>query len=222
MSDPAAHDVAHGEPLASVVTADEQAASTPQTVVDRLLAGNARFASGGSTRYDYRAQVAASVGGQYPLAIVLSCVDSRVPVEAVFDCGIGEIFVARLAGNVVNDDVLGSMEFACAAAGAKVVMVLGHQHCGAVKGAIAEVELGNLTGLLGRISPSVDAVSSQSGPAGDPDDADFVQAVAEHNVAAAVAAIRAESPVLADLESSDKITIVGAFYSLDQGTVRLI
>jgi carbonic anhydrase len=139
----------------TVLTQEEQAALTPDCVIDLLKEGNARFARGEMTLRNHKAQIRKAATGQFPKAIVLSCVDSRVPVEDVFDRGIGDMFVARVAGNFVNADILGSMEFACKVSGAKLILVMGHEHCGAVKGAIDEVELGNITDMLTKIQPAV-------------------------------------------------------------------
>ncbi len=208
---------------ASVLTSDQQAALTPDVVRDDLIAGNDRFASGPLTVRDHRGQLPLAEGGQFPKAIVLSCVDSRVPVEMVFDCGIGDLFVARVAGNNVNADILGSMEYACRVAGSKLVVVLGHQHCGAVKSAIDGVELGNITELLSKITPSVEATSGDRDDAEcDSANADFVAAVTEANVLAAIERIRAESPILAEMEQGGEIGIVGAVYSLATGRVSFL
>lgn len=203
-----------------VLSRDEQQALTPDGVVGLLYAGNARFVAGDVTHRDHRAQVRAAVAGQWPKAVVLSCLDSRIPVEDVFDCGIGDLFVARVAGNIVNADILGSMEFACAASGAKVVFVLGHEHCGAVKGAIDRVELGNLTGLLRVIAPAADEVDGHE-PRTTKNPA-FVHAVAEQNVRRTLRRIRAESPVLRDLEARGELRIVGGVYDMDTGEVSPI
>jgi carbonic anhydrase len=165
--------------------------------------------------------VRAAVLGQWPKAVVLSCLDSRIPVEDVFDCGIGDLFVARIAGNFVNSDILGSMEFACAASGAKLVFVLGHEYCGAVKGAIDKVELGNLTSLLKNISPAIDEVKGDHGERNSKNAA-FVHRVAEQNVRRTLRRIREESPVLRDLEKDGKIKIVGGMYDMDTGVVEAI
>lgn len=203
-----------------VLTHDEQQAMTPEEVIALLYAGNVRFIAGDVTHRDHPAQVRAAVAGQWPKAVVLSCLDSRIPVEDVFDCGIGDLFVARVAGNIVNTDILGSMEFACAASGAKLVFVLGHEHCGAVKGAIDKVELGNLTSLLRTIAPAIDEVAGFE-PRNTQNLA-FVHAVAEQNVRRTLRRIRDESAVLRDLESRGEIRIVGAVYDMDTGKVTPI
>ena len=209
------------DPIDRTLTKDEQQRLQPDEVVTLLFEGNARFVSGDVTSRDHRAQVRAAVKGQWPKAVILSCVDSRVPVEDVFDCGIGDLFVARVAGNIVNVDMLGSLEFACAVAGAKVIMVLGHEYCGAIKGAIDKVELGNLTALLNIISPAIDEVEGHDGVRVASNPA-FVHRVAEQNVLRSVRRIREESPILRTLEESGQIRIIGCMYDLDTSVVELL
>ena len=169
---------------------------------------------------DYRAQERMSAAGQFPAAIVLGCIDSRAPVETVFDEGIGAIFTARIAGNVINDDVIGSMEFACAVAGAKVVLLLGHTGCGAIKGAIDDVEMGSLTGLLGRIKPAVGATNFSGDKSSR--NAAFVNAVARTNVVLGLDNIRRRSPILAELQRKRTIKIVGGMFDLKTGRVEFV
>lgn len=204
-----------------VLTKQEQQAMSPDDVLKMLQEGNSRFVRGEVTHRDHRAQVRAAVLGQWPKAVVLSCLDSRIPVEDVFDCGIGDLFVARVAGNFVNVDILGSMEFACAVSGARVVFVLGHEYCGAVKGAIDKVELGNLTSLLRAISPAVDEVKGDHGERTSKNAA-FVHRVAEENVRRTLRRIREESPVLRDLEAQGRIRIAGGMYDMDTAVVEPI
>lgn len=204
----------------TVLTSEEQQALSPAQVVDDLKVGNDRFARGKTTSRDHLAQLPLAESGQSPEAIVLSCVDSRVPVEAIFDRGIGDLFVARVAGNFVNPDMLGSMEYACKVAGSKVVLVLGHQHCGAVKSAIDGVELGNITELLSKITPVVDA-TDESGDRTSAN-AEFVAAVTAANVAHTIDRIRHESPILAEMEANGEIAIVGAVYKLATGQVEFL
>jgi carbonic anhydrase len=201
-----------------VLTKDEQQALTPQQVLDLLAAGNRRFVEGDVTHRDHRAQIRAAVEGQWPKAVILSCLDSRVPVEDVFDCGIGDLFVARVAGNFVNVDILGSMEFACKVVGARVVYVLGHEHCGAVKGAIDRVELGNLTAVLRAIAPAADEVKDVPGERTSKNER-FVHRVAEENVRRTLRRIRAESAILRDLEASGAVRLAGGMYDMDTGEV---
>lgn len=204
----------------AALTKAQRDAMTPDQVISAMLDGNARFASGQQRPRDFLAEQRSSSTGQYPAAVALSCVDSRAPVEIVCDLGIGDTFNARLAGNVVNDDVLGSMEFACAVAGAKLVVVMGHTACGAVKGAIDDVVLGNLTGLVAKIRPAIVATEF----AGDRTSATaaFVDAVAVTNTAMCVEQIRERSRVLREMEEKGDIKIVGAMYDLASAKVTLI
>jgi carbonic anhydrase len=204
-----------------VLTAEEQAALDPKEVVALLEEGNARFVNGTLTVRDHSEQIRKTSFGQFPKAAILSCVDSRVPVEDVFDRGIGDIFVARVAGNFENTDIIGSMEFATKVAGAKVVMVLGHERCGAVKGAIDGVELGNLTATLGNIRPAIDALSDYEGEKTSKN-AEFVHLVAEENVRRTMADILDQSEVLRDLVADGSLAVVGAMYDLDTGRVTMV
>jgi carbonic anhydrase len=193
---------------------------TADQIIEAMKAGNERFRSGQPSRHDYRAQKRLTAAGQYPAAVILSCIDSRAPAEIVFDTGIGEIFNARIAGNIANDDVIGSLEFACALAGAKVILVMGHTSCGAIKGAIDDAELGYLTGLLDKIKPAVAATryagerSSKNG--------EFVDEVAKTNVLLTMGDLHRRSKVLAALEGDNKIKIVGAMYHLVGGRVDFL
>jgi carbonic anhydrase len=202
------------------LTKEERNRMSPSYVIDELKKGNERFRGENTTRRNYLAEKRSSAAGQYPAAVVLSCSDSRVPAEILFDAGIGDLFVGRVAGNVVNDDLLGSMEFGCAVAGAKAVLVLGHTGCGAVKGAIDDVVMGNLTGLLARIKPAIPATKFD-GEKSSKNDA-YVDAVAQMNVGVAIAEIRLRSPVLANLEKKGSIKITGAMYSLSTGVVDFL
>ena len=198
--------------------AASQAAITPDAALTLLTDGNARFVAGTPARRDYSDQIRATAAGQYPFAVVLGCIDSRVPIETVFDQGIGDIFAARVAGNIVNTELLGSMEFACRLAGSKLVVVLGHTSCGAVKGSISSAELGNLTQLVQKIEPAVEAIEGER----DENNAPYVDAVAEANVRMVIDEIRRESSVLATMEQDQEIRIVGAMYDVSTGIVRLI
>lgn len=205
-------------PMSSSLTKEQRDRMTPSEIIEELKKGNQRFRSGKMTSRDYMKEQRSTASGQYPAAVVLGCIDSRVPAEIVFDVGIGDTFNARVAGNVANDDLLGSMEFACAVAGARVVLVLGHTACGAIKGAIDDVVLGNLTGLLARIKPAIPATKfegdkSSKNPA-------YVDAVAKTNVELTLDSIRRRSPVLADLEKKGTIKITGAMYDLATGTAE--
>src|SRR5580765_3239261 len=179
------------------LTKEERDGMTPSQVIDELKKGNERFRAAKMAPRDYLGEKRSSAGGQYPAAVILGCLDSRVPAEIVFDVGIGDTFIGRVAGNILNDDMLGSMEFACAVSGAKVVLVLGHTACGAVKGAIDDVELGNLTGLLARIKPSISATKFDGEKTSK--NAAYVDAVARTNVVLGMESIRRRSPILEDL-----------------------
>ena len=202
------------------LTKEQRDRMTPPQVIEELKKGNERFRTGKMASRDYLAEKRSSAAGQYPAAVILGCVDSRVPAEIVFDAGIGDTFNGRVAGNVVNDDLLGSMEFACAVSGAKLVLVLGHTACGAIKGAIDDVVLGNLTGLLARIKPAIPETKFEGQKSSK--NSAFVDAVARTNVSLARENIRRRSPVLADLEKKGSIQITGAMYDLATGVVEFI
>lgn len=204
-----------------VLTREEQARLTPAKVLQLLQEGNARFVNGEVTLRNHKEQVRRAAANQFPKAIVLSCVDSRVPVEDVFDRGIGDMFVARVAGNFVNTDILGSMEFACKVSGAKLILVLGHEHCGAVKGAIDAVELGNITAMLEKIKPAVESFAGYENDKTSAN-AEFVHLVAQKNVELNIAKIRQESPILQEMEAGGEITIVGAMYDMTTGQVSFM
>lgn len=193
---------------------------TPDEIIALMKKGNERFRKGDRLTRDYIADRNASTKGQYPAAVILSCIDSRAPAEVIMDLGIGEVFNARVAGNVSNGDILGSMEFACKVAGAKVVLVMGHTSCGAVKGAIDEAKLDNLTGLLAKIRPAVEATALQGDRSSK--NPTFVDAVALKNVELTINSIREKSAVLRDLESTKAITIVGALYNLETAAVEFL
>ncbi|MEM7103386.1 MAG: carbonic anhydrase family protein [Bacteroidota bacterium] len=205
----------------SVMTAEKQSELTPEEVLNMFKEGNERFMKNELTNRDLPAQVKATSSGQYPKAIVLSCVDSRVPVENVLDVGIGDIFVARVAGNFVNEDILGSMEFATKVAGSKLVVVMGHEHCGAVKAAIDDVVLGNITGLLAKIKPAVDAVPGFENKRTSKDQ-EFVASVVGSNVGNTINEIREKSPILKEMEENGEIKIVGGVYDLDTGKIEFM
>ncbi len=200
-------------------TKESQAAMTPQQAFAELRAGNARFASSQPRVRHPAADVRATASGQYPFAVVLSCLDSRQPIELVLDQGIGDIFSARVAGNVLNDDILGSMEFACKASGAKLIAVIGHSNCGAIKGAVDNVELGNLTGLLTRIKPAMDHVPAGDAPRNSKNAA-FVAQVSEANVRLVMQQIRERSPVLREMLDHGQIGLVGGMYDLSTGEIH--
>jgi carbonic anhydrase len=203
-------------------TKEQQSALTPDKVLADMMDGNGRFVSGKIQDPDIKKRVANSATGQYPKAVVLSCLDSRVPVEMVFDQGIGDLFVGRVAGNIEDQDQLGSMEFATKVSGAKLVFVLGHTACGAIKGACDGAELGNLTALLAKIKPSVDAVEGFKPEERKSANTDFVEKVIVQNVRQTITNIRRDSAVLAEMETSGKIKMVGGIYDLRTGKVTLL
>lgn len=207
--------------VSAVTTAADQAALTPNQVLAELKAGNERFVQGNLTARDYRAQVASTAAGQYPKAVILSCLDSRIPPEIVFDQGIGDLFVARIAGNFENEDILGSMEFATKAAGAKLIVVLGHTACGAVKGACDNVQLGNLTAMLENFEPALAASQGVEGEKSSKNDA-YVTAVTDANIRQTMRDIVERSPVLAELVAGGSVAVVGGLYDLGTGQVNWI
>jgi carbonic anhydrase len=200
-------------------TKECQSAVTPEQVLERFKHGNQRFASGHGTQRNYAQQVRDTAKGQYPLGSVVSCIDSRAPAEIVLDQGIGDIFNARVAGNIVNEDILGSLEFASKVAGAKLIVVMGHTSCGAIKGACDNVQLGNLTGLLAKIMPAVAAVPND-GKDRSSKNYEFVEKVADANVRQNVQLIRDRSPILREMEERGEIKIVGAMYDVASGRVQ--
>ena len=212
--------VVSGSAFGVVLSKAQRDALTPDEIIALMKKGNERFRLGKESPHDYLAQQRASAKGQYPAAVILSCIDSRAPAETIMDLGIGNCFNARVAGNVTNDDIIGSMEFACKVAGAKVALVMGHTACGAIKGAIDDVQLGNLTGLLAKIRPAVDATDYEGERSAK--NYGFVDAVARKNVELAIAGLRRRSTVLAELESSGAIKIVGAMYDLETAVVEFM
>jgi carbonic anhydrase len=200
-------------------TQETQTKMTPAEALSKLKEGNARFTANRKAGRDLLEQVRITGEGQYPFAVVLGCVDSRVSPELVFDQGIGDIFSARIAGNFVNSDILGSMEFACKVAGAKAIVVLGHTNCGAIMGACDNVQLGNLTGMLSKLKPAVEAVSAPE-RAHNSQNADFVQQVADKNVELTIEEIKKQSPVLNEMLEKGEIAIAGAMYDVETGQVN--
>lgn len=202
-------------------TKETQAAMIPATALQALKDGNERFVNNQMANRNLNNQVSDTASGQYPFATVLHCIDSRVSAELLFDQGIGDVFSIRIAGNFVNEDILGSMEFACKLAGTKLVVVLGHTACGAVKGACDHARLGNLTALIHKIEPAVAAVKE---PANDEQrtskNIDFVNAVSKKNVEMAIEDIRHRSSVLKEMEDNGEIAVVGAMYDIADGKVH--
>jgi len=205
--------------LDKVMTQEEQKSLTPEKVLTLLKEGNDRFVKGELTVKDVPKQIIEASKGQYPKAVILSCLDSRVPIEKVFDRSIGDVFVARVAGNIVNTDILASMEYGCKVSGAKLIVVLGHSDCGAVKSAIDNVQLGNITELLAKIRPSIDSLGPYSGEKTSKNK-EFVEKVSNENVRTAIDNIRLNSPILKEMEDKGEIKIVGADYDIDNGKVK--
>ena len=220
-SEPCPAPPAAAPPKVATMTKDWQQALTPQEIVNMAKAGNQRFVKDERQDRDYLHDQAVTAAGQHPAAVILSCIDSRAPAEIILDAGIGDMFNARIAGNFVDRDLAGSMEFACAVAGAKVVMVMGHTSCGAIKGAIDGAKLGNLTALLAKLTPAVNAVKNVPGERSGKNSA-FVDAVAAENVRLTLQEIRKISPVLAGLEKEQKILMVGAMYQVETGEVEFL
>jgi len=208
-------------PVASsaVQTKASQTAMTPAQALEELRVGNARFVAGQPLKRNFPAQAKATAGSQYPFAVVLSCLDSRQPIEIVLDQGIGDIFSARVAGNVLDDDILGSLEFACKVTGSKLIAIIGHSSCGAIKGAVDNVELGNLTGLLAKIKPAMDAVPADVQPRTTKNYA-FVDDVSKANVKLVLQQIRERSPILREMLDQGEIGMVGGMYDLSTGKVK--
>lgn len=198
-------------------TKESQQQITPAKAVELLKEGNERFVNSNGLERNLLGQVEQTAGGQFPFAAIVSCIDSRIPTEVVFDQGIGDVFNARIAGNIVNEDILGSLEFACKLAGAKAIVVMGHTACGAVKGACDDAKLGNLTLLLDKLKPAVDGVPTSQGVVRNSTNAAFVDAVALKNVELTIANIKEKSPVLNEMFEKGEIDIVGAMYDVKTG-----
>ena len=204
------------------ITKDMQSELTPTSVLEDLLEGNNRFVNGNNQSVDNSALVSQTVSGQFPKAVVLSCIDSRVPVETVLDQAIGDIFVARVAGNFENADILGSLEYSCKVAGSKLVLVLGHEACGAVKAACDGVELGNITHLLSNILPAVHQSADEVDGEANSSNKAFVAKTVENNVKLTMDRIREKSPILKEMEDNGEIAILGGVYKLSSGKVEML
>ena len=191
---------------------------TPKDAYKLLADGNSRFVNNLQVGRDLQGQVSETSKGQFPFAVVLSCIDSRVPAEIVFDQGIGDLFSVRVAGNVINEDVLGSREYACKVAGSKILVVMGHTKCGAVNAACNNVELGNITSLLSKIMPAVDMVKKSASDISEK----AIEEVGVQNVRLSISRIRTESPILAEMEENQEIQIVGAIYDVVNGKVKFL
>ena len=199
----------------SSITKEMQGSITPNKAIEMLKEGNQRFLNNNAVKRDLHAQVRETSGGQNPYAVVLSCIDSRVPVELTFDQGIGDVFSARVAGNIINEDILGSIEYACGVAGSKAVLVLGHTKCGAVTSACKGVEVGNITALLSKIKPAISEVQERTGVVD-------VEEVTKSNVRQSIIEMRSKSTMLSGLEKEGSIKIVGAVYHVEDGRVTFL
>ena len=197
------------------LTKEIRDALTPQKAVQILKDGNARFVNNLKINRNLFTQVNETSGAQHPFAFILSCIDSRTSAELIFDQGLGDIFSCRIAGNILNEDIVGSMEFACKVAGAKLIMALGHSECGAIKGACAGVEMGSLTGLLNKIKPAIEEVKSNNSGEGN-----FIEKVAEMNVEQVSKEILVRSSIIRDMLNNNEITIVSGIYSVSTGEVN--
>jgi carbonic anhydrase len=201
------------------LTKEMQNAISPSMALDLLKEGNRRFVNNLKINRNLLQQANETSDGQHPFAVILSCIDSRTSAELIFDQGLGDVFSVRIAGNIVNEDILGSMEFGCKVAGAKIIVVLGHTKCGAIKGACDNVELGNLTSLIAKIKPAVDqeTVTSNNRTSSN---ASFVENVAELNVSLSVKNILLKSPIIAEMVKNDQIGIVGGVHDISTGEVK--
>lgn len=207
---------------AKTQTPDSQKMISPEMATQLLVEGNKRFLANTPLNRDLAAQISDTSTGQYPFAAILSCIDSRIPTEIVFDQGIGDLFNARIAGNFVNKDILGSLEFACKLAGSKVIVVMGHTSCGGVKGACDDAKLGNLTRMLKKIMPAVKATETEPGEDRSSKNKDFVNRVAVKNVELTIEKIHAKSPVLNELFKAGELAIIGAMYDVKTGKVTFL
>ncbi len=198
---------------------ETQATTTPQMALQFLKEGNARFMNNLKVNRNLLEQVNDTKEGQWPFAVILSCIDSRTSAELVFDQGLGDVFSIRIAGNVINEDILGSMEFACKVAGSKLIMILGHSKCGAIKGACNHVELGNLTGLLEKVQPAIEKVKSQGKETANPE---FIEAVAHANTMHTMEEVLRRSPILKEMYENGEIGIAAGYYSVETGEVKFI
>jgi carbonic anhydrase len=204
------------------ITKEVQDTLTPMLVLEDFMEGNSRFITNKTHTADHKALITQTTNGQHPKAIVLSCIDSRVPVELIFDQTIGDVFVARVAGNFENVDILGSMEYSCKVAGSKLVFVLGHESCGAVKAACDHVELGNITAMLNNIQPAVKKSEGEISGEHNASNSAFVNKTIENNVLLTIERIREKSPILKEMEATGEIKIVGGVYHISSGKVTMI
>lgn len=200
------------------LTKEMQAAITPQQAFDLLKKGNERFINNLKANRNLLQQVNETSDGQHPFAVILSCIDSRTSAELLFDQGLGDIFSIRIAGNILNDDIIGSMEFACKLAGAKIIVVLGHTKCGAIKGACDHAKLGSLTTLLDKIKPAIECENTIKENRNS-SNSEFVEKVSELNVKLTVDAITERSPILKDMIQNGSVSLVGGMYDVGSGLV---
>lgn len=203
------------------LTKEVQEALSPAQGIQLLMDGNLRFVNNLKFNRNLLQQVNETSDGQHPFAVILSCIDSRTSAELIFDQGLGDIFSIRIAGNILNEDILGSMEFSCKVAGAKVIAVLGHTKCGAVKGACNGVKLGNLTVLLDKLAPAIDQETSVSENR-NASNTDFVDKVATINVHLTIEQILAKSPIIKEMMDNGEIDIIGGMYDVETGTVEFM
>ena len=206
----------------AIITADQQAKLTPEKILDNLKQGNKEYTEDQLVVRNTSERIRQASTGQYPGTVVLACMDSRVPVEDIFHAGIGDMFVTRVAGNVVNEDILGSMEYGCKVSGAKVIVVLGHEHCGAITSAIKDAKLGNITELLSKITPAIKDLDNTYKGDKKYTNADYVEKVCEENVRLSIKNIRDKSPILKDMETQHQLLIVGAVYDMQTGAVTFL
>jgi carbonic anhydrase len=197
---------------------ETQTSLTPDAALQILKEGNQRFINNLKANRNLLQQVNETSAGQFPFATILSCIDSRTSAELIFDQGLGDVFSIRIAGNILNEDILGSMEFGTKVVGTKIILVLGHTKCGAIVGACNHVELGNLTGLLKKVQPAIDH-ETQTTKQRDGSNKAFVNNVAQLNVTLTIERIRKESPIIAELEQQGAIKIVGGMYDVETGVV---
>ncbi|WP_456379526.1 carbonic anhydrase family protein [Lutibacter sp.] len=205
-------------PVETILTAKTQAELTPESILQDFIEGNERFMKSDLTLRNHSEQLIKSIKGQYPKAVILSCIDSRVPVENIFDQGIGDVFVTRVAGNFVNEDILGSMEYSCKVAGSKLIVVMGHEYCGAVKAAIDDVKLGNITAMLSKIKPAVENSQEYAGEKKSKN-LEFVEIVVKNNVTQTINEVKQNSPILKEMLDANEIKIVGAYFNIQTGKV---
>jgi carbonic anhydrase len=204
------------------ITKEVQDKLTPVSVLQDFIEGNSRFIRNEAHTVDHKTLITQTTDGQHPKAIILSCIDSRVPVELIFDQTIGDVFVARVAGNFENTDILGSMEYSCRVAGSKLVIVLGHESCGAVKAACDHVELGNITSMLNNIQPAVKKSEGEISGDHNSSNVAFVDKTIENNVQLTIQRIREKSPILNEMEEMGEIKIVGGVYHISSGKVTIL